>query len=132
MALLLLLLLLYYTAIGCCKCASVDGILSACCCVHITGILKVWNSSGVVYSSQSDCLTENKAPDAAADSLQVVTSAFYCQALDAICVTTHEQNIVFYHRDGLKEFKQVSLSLFHSSEQNGMQRQATMVSFSVL
>jgi len=76
----------------------------------LAGLLKVWNLSGLVYSSRSDNATENRPADAVSDSQQVVTSAFYCEALDAVCVTTHEQNIVFYHRDGLKQFKQVSLS----------------------
>lgn len=61
--------------------------------------------SGVVHSSsQSDCLRS-----AETDSQQVVTSAFYSRALDAVCVTTHEQNILFYHRDGLQQFRQVLL-----------------------
>lgn len=64
----------------------------------------MWNLSGVVYSSH---LSESMSPEAAVDSAQVVTSAFYCTPLDAICVTTHEHNIVFYHRSGLKPFKQV-------------------------
>ena len=81
----------------------------------LTGILKVWNLSGLVYSSQSDRVSEERVPDAATDSPQVVTSAFYCEALDAVCVTTHEQNIVFYHRDGLKQFKQVLSCLFYKT-----------------
>jgi len=72
-------------------------------------MLNVWNLSGLVYSSHSDSLSESRLPDAATESSQVVTSAFYCQALDVICVTTHEHNIIFYQRDGLKQFKQVSL-----------------------
>lgn len=85
-------------------------ILKLCRCVcSLTGVFKVWNLGGLVYSSGSDNLSESKLPDAAADSLQVVTSAFYCPSLDAVCVATHEQNIIFYHRDGLKPFKQVSL-----------------------
>jgi len=82
----------------------------------LTGVLNVWNLSGLVYSSQSDGPSENRSADAATDSPQVVTSAFYCQALDAVCVTTHEQNIVFYSRDGLKQFKQVSLRPFNTTQ----------------
>lgn len=88
--------------------ASTDTIYGADTVVcTLTGIFKVWNLFGLLYSSQSDRVSENRSSDAAMDSLQVVTSAFYCQALDAVCVTTHEQNIAFYHRDGLKQFKQV-------------------------
>lgn len=69
----------------------------------------MWNLSGLVFSSESDAVNDSRLPDAATESPHVVTSAFYCKAHDVVCVTTHEQNIVFYHRDGLKQFKQVSL-----------------------
>ena len=72
-------------------------------------MLNVWNLSGLVYSSHSDSLSESRQPGAATESSQVVMSAFYCKAHDVICVTTHEHNIIFYHRDGLKQFKQVAL-----------------------
>jgi len=71
----------------------------------LSGLLSVWNLSSLVYSSSR--LSENSCPVTETDSPQVVTSAFYCQALDAICVTTHEHNITFYHCDGLQQFRQV-------------------------
>ena len=73
-----------------------------------SGLLKVWNLSSLVYSSSlSDHLSENSCPGTVTDSSQVITSAFYCSALDAICVTTHEHNIMFYRLDGLQQFRQV-------------------------
>jgi len=84
--------------------------ISSAIVFSLTGAFKVWNLFGLIYSSHSDSLTDSgQTGTAASESQQVVTSAFYCKALDAICVTTHEQNIVFYHCDGLKQFKQVSL-----------------------
>ena len=71
--------------------------------------------SSLVYSSSGfDHLSSNSTSVTEADSPQVVTSAFYCRALDAICVTTHEHNIMFYHCDGLQQFRQVLRVVFSS------------------
>jgi hypothetical protein len=84
------------------------------------GSLKVWNKSGQVYPN-------NKIESTAGKSAiqHIIRSAAYIVAIDAVCLVTGEDNILFYRREGLHLYKQVNHMIFKHVEFIGVNVKCT-------